>query len=198
MLLILISYAWKNKHTPPRSLWAWTSFHDIPVSCSFRIWRMISDSALGFCCRLVVTAFVCLDLRTDRSNLRLESYRVEESRHQNGWPAEVIWCCLLIDLYKTKTDMFKTNHNGMLHLFWMLRLRESKGGTMQTFENQVRMGAFPYVSICRVGRCCDALPPSWSCRLSSCICGWMAGVFRQPDPTGRLFFWSPLCVSLHY
>lgn len=127
------------------SLWAWTSFHDFPVSSAFRIWRRIPDSSLYFCCPLVTT-FVCLDLRTDRSNLRFESYRVEDSRHQNGWPVEVIWCCFLIELYKTKTDMLETNHNGMLHLFWMLRLRESKGGTigdavMHTFENQVSMAA---------------------------------------------------------
>lgn len=129
------------------SLWAWTSFHDFPVSSAFLIWRRIPDSSLDFCCPLVVTGFVCLDLRTDRSNLRFESYRVEDSRHQNGWPVEVIWCCFLIELYKTKTDMLETNRNGMLHLFWMLRLGESKGGTigdavMQTFECQVSMGAF--------------------------------------------------------
>lgn len=48
------------------------------------------------------------------------------------------------------------------------------------------------VQICRVGRCCDALPPTWSCRPSSCICGWMAGDLR-----GDGFLWSPP-VSLHY
>ena len=133
-------------HNNHNSLWAWTSFHDFPVSSAFHIWRRIPDSSLDFCCPLVIT-FVCLDLRTDRSNLRFESYRVEDSRHQNGWPVEVIWCCLLIELYKSKTDMLETNRNGLLHLFWMLRLGESKGGTigdavMQTFECQVSMGAF--------------------------------------------------------